>query len=63
MKTVRAIGLLVLALPLLTAGVAAEQPMLGKAAPEFRLQDLEGRTLSLVDLRGKLVVLHFGASW
>jgi cytochrome oxidase Cu insertion factor (SCO1/SenC/PrrC family) len=52
-----------LALALLTTAAAAEQPMLGQPAPAFRLRDLEGKMLSLGDLRGKLVVLHFGASW
>ena len=61
MKTHYANGLLTLTL--LTHPVAADQPMLGKAAPEFRLMDLEGKTLSLGELRGKFVVLHFGASW
>ncbi len=56
-------GSWLVALTLLTATVAADQPMLGQAAPAFRLKDLEGKTLSLADLRGKLVVLHFGASW
>lgn len=51
------------ALTLLTTSVAADQPMLGQPAPPFRLKDLDGKTLSLADLRGKLVVLHFGASW
>ncbi|WP_236843237.1 SCO family protein [Bradyrhizobium icense] len=30
-----------------------------KAAPEFTLQDAEGRTTSLADFRGKVVVLNF----
>ena len=30
-----------------------------KAAPEFALQDAEGRPVTLVDFRGKVVVLHF----
>jgi protein SCO1/2 len=34
------------------------QPI-GKDAPDFRLQDAEGRAISLADLRGKVVVLHF----
>ncbi len=37
--------------------------LIGQVAPPFRLQDVEGRALSLGDLRGRLVVLHFGASW
>ena len=45
-------------------GAAAQTPpLLGQPAPLFSLADIEGRTLSLGDLRGRLVVLHFGASW
>ena len=32
---------------------------LDRKAPEFALQDAEGRGVSLTDLRGKVVVLHF----
>ncbi len=31
----------------------------GKAAPAFRLQDAEGKTVSLEDLTGKNVILYF----
>jgi hypothetical protein len=41
----------------------APQPMIGMAAPGFVLQSIGGDTLSLADLRGKFVVIHFGASW
>src|SRR4029453_7046640 len=34
------------------------QPI-GKEAPDFALQDAEGRAVSFEDLRGKVVVLHF----
>jgi len=34
------------------------QPI-GKSAPDFTLQDAEGRAVALEDLRGKVVVLHF----
>jgi len=35
----------------------------GAAAPPFALEDLAGRTVHLVDLRGKAVVLDFWATW
>jgi len=35
----------------------------GDRAPEFRLPALDGRTVSLSDLRGKVVMVHFWATW
>jgi hypothetical protein len=48
-----------------SAAAAADrpQPMLGEPAPSFRLPDLSGQTRSLEEWRGRLIVLHFGASW
>lgn len=46
------------------AGDAPKQPMLGEPAPSFRLKDvMTGQAVSLEDLRGRFIVLHFGASW
>ncbi len=42
---------------------APPPPLLDQPAPAFRLRGVDGSTLSLADLRGRLVVLHFGASW
>lgn len=41
-----------------SAGVVA-----GKQAPDFALQDLQGKTWKLSDLKGKVVLLHFWATW
>lgn len=39
-------------------------PPIIAAHPPFRLTDvLSGKTVALEDLRGRTVVLHFGASW
>jgi peroxiredoxin len=35
----------------------------GDRAPGFSLQTLEGKTVSLSDLRGKVVMVHFWATW
>ena len=40
-----------------------KQPMIGEPAPAFVLKSLDGKTVSLQEQRGKLVVLHFAASW
>lgn len=38
-------------------------PLVGKAAPNFTLEELNGRRISLSDFRGKAVVLNFWATW
>lgn len=35
----------------------------GLEAPPFELKDINGMTWRLSDLRGKVVLLHFWASW
>jgi thiol-disulfide isomerase/thioredoxin len=42
--------------------VAASTTM-GKPAPELRLDDLEGKALSLSDFKGKVVFVNFWATW
>ena len=36
---------------------------LGEPAPNFQLRDLQGRLVTLSDLRGKVVLLNFWATW
>lgn len=42
---------------------AVDTPIVGRPAPAFDLQTLDGGRLSLADLRGSPVVLNFWASW
>lgn len=37
--------------------------IVGEHAPEFTLKDMNGRAVSLKDLRGKVVFIDFFASW
>jgi len=44
-------------------GANASQPMIDTDAPAFELATVAGDTVGLADLKGRYVVLHFGASW
>jgi cytochrome oxidase Cu insertion factor (SCO1/SenC/PrrC family) len=54
---------LLLASPAVSAPAQTKQPWIGNPAPSFSLPTLDGKRLSLSDLRGQFVVLHFGAGW
>ena len=45
------------------AGVVGEHPLLGKPAPEFVTETLDGKKFSSKDFAGKVVVLDFWATW
>ena len=38
-------------------------PLIGKPAPEFSLEDLQGKKVSLADYKGKAVLVNFWATW
>jgi cytochrome c biogenesis protein CcmG/thiol:disulfide interchange protein DsbE len=40
-----------------------ESPLIGKQAPDFALQDLDGNVHRLADLKGQPVVINFWATW
>jgi thiol-disulfide isomerase/thioredoxin len=42
---------------------AALNPLIGKPAPQFSLEDLSGRKVSLADYKGKAVLINFWATW
>ena len=47
----------------LDAKYAAELIAKGQSVPDFTLKDIDGKTVSLSDFRGKTVLLLFWASW
>jgi thiol-disulfide isomerase/thioredoxin len=42
---------------------SAGPPAVGQLAPDFTLSDLSGKTFSLAELRGKVVIVNFWATW
>jgi len=40
-----------------------DTPIVGRPAPAFELQTLDGQRISLMELRGSPIVLNFWASW
>ena len=68
LKIISAIILLSVFLPGLIAGCSTnpaptQAPVVGGLAPDFQLQDLDGRAVSLSGFRGKPVILNFWATW
>src|SRR5438128_8923720 len=62
MKTLAsAVSLLIVLSGLL--GMAARPPLVGSPAPEIVLKDLQGGEVKLSDLRGKIVLVNFWATW
>ncbi len=55
----RAFSTIILSLMLFSAAAAQQNLQIGQAAPEFAAQTLEGQTVNLKDLQGKVVVLTF----
>jgi len=59
--------LAIFALALLTAGAVFHRDVAAQAgfaaAPDFRLTDLKGKTISLADYKGKVLFLNFWATW
>ena len=42
---------------------SALNPLIGKSAPQFSLEDLTGKKVSLADYKGKAVLINFWATW
>jgi len=61
MRTIKTIFLFTLAILTITTTMA--QYKTGQMAPDIALADVNGKTLHLHDLKGKVVLLDFWASW
>lgn len=55
--------LVLLAGLMLIAGCSAAGETASKKAPEFALQDINGKTVRLSDYSGKVIILNFFATW
>ncbi len=69
-KVPKIILAIILSLVLLLAGCSAgSEPLtpsmarVGEPAPDFKLENLDGQSVSLSDLRGKPILLNFWATW
>jgi cytochrome c biogenesis protein CcmG, thiol:disulfide interchange protein DsbE len=59
------VGTVVAFLAIRPAGalVIGPHPLLDRPAPDFTLEDLDGRQVHLADYRGRPVIVNFWASW
>jgi thiol-disulfide isomerase/thioredoxin len=46
-----------------SSGTSLVGSVIGKAAPDFQLTSIDGKTVKLSDFKGKAVVLNFWATW
>lgn len=65
MRNFRFIGILAIVSMLFMAGACSKigAMKIGEKAPDFELQDLNGKTVSLSDFKGRVIILDFFASW
>lgn len=63
MKVFRKLLLLLAVLALLFAGIGRAEIAKGSVAPDFSLKDLSGSVVTLAQLRGRVVLLEFFATW
>jgi cytochrome c biogenesis protein CcmG, thiol:disulfide interchange protein DsbE len=60
----RVVRLMMCFAALVFAGIAAaEEPVVGKAAPDFQVTTMDGKVLTLADFKGDVLVLSFWATW
>ncbi len=47
----------------LGSAALAKSPKIGQAAPDFKGKTFDGRVVTLADLKGKVVIINFWATW
>ncbi len=62
MKKISEAGIITLFL-MMMMGCGDRMPEIGEQAPDFLLNDVNGREVSLNDYKGKIVLLHFWGDW
>ena len=63
-KMLKVVLPIILTLMLLVTGCSAPSvARVGEPAPDFRLENLDGQSISLSDFRGKPILLNFWATW
>jgi len=65
-KFARALVIVMMSLTIATVSSACAQPSRDTQsvpAPDFKITDLQGKTLSLADYKGKVLVINFWATW
>jgi len=63
MKKTYLLSLFLLYVPLLFAQTAQTLVKKGQKVPEFKVQMFDGKTIDIQNLRGKVVLLNFWATW
>jgi len=61
-RMLRAILVILFVLGSITTACQSEAPQVGKPAPDFQAQTLDGQSVSLSDLKGKAVIVNFWAT-
>jgi peroxiredoxin len=54
---------IIVCITLIIIGCAPPCPDVGQSAPDFTIQNIDGKNVSLSDFRGKTVILNFWATW
>lgn len=57
------VGLLIAAIGLVSFNQSSTPPLIGSKAPEIELENPDGKIVKLTDLKGKVVLVDFWASW